>query len=121
MVNAPRLATEDRRGSPRTRLTASIVLQHPAPLRPVRLPAEIVDLSPLGVSVDIEQSAVDGASLLLEVPFSGKELRQLSARIVRVESLGENRHRVACELLTELARRDYVTLRNALTASFAAR
>jgi hypothetical protein len=121
MVTAPRLPTEDRRGSPRTRLSAAIVLQHPAPLRPERLSAEIVDLSPLGLSLDVAGSPVAGAGLLLELPVTGDGPRQLAARIVRVESLAGDRHRVGCELLTELSRRDYRVLRERLGTALAAR
>lgn len=117
MVTAPRHPTEDRRGSPRSRLSAAIVLQHPAPLRPERLTAEIVDLSPLGLSLDVQGTPVAGAGLLLELPATGEGPQQLAARIVRVESLADNRHRVGCELLTELSRRDYTALRNRFAAT----
>ena len=115
MVIAPRCPTEDRRGSPRLRLVASLKLQHPAPLHPARLDATLVDVSPLGLSLDVEGTPVSGAQLLLEIAGADGIPLELPARIVRVQPLSENVSRVGCELPGELTRRDYAALRARLS------
>ena len=115
MVIAPRCPSEDRRGSPRVRLVASVKLQHPAPLHPARLNATLVDVSPLGLSLDVEGIPVSGAQLLLEIAGADGIPLELPARIVRVEPSNENLSRIGCELPSELSRRDYAALRERLT------
>lgn len=116
MVTTPRSATEDRRGSPRVRLQAPLNLQHPSTLQPERLNATLIDVSPLGVSLQVEGTPVLGAELILEIAGETGFPFELPARIVRLDMISENLYLAGCELTGELTRRDYAAVRERLVA-----
>jgi hypothetical protein len=74
------------------------------------LPAELVDVSHSGVSIEIDRPLICGECIAIEVRSADKYCFNLSAQAVWVESDDDRLHRVGCELRVELTRKQFLLL-----------
>ena len=75
------------------------------------LPAELIDVSPGGVSIQLDRPLIRGECIAIEIRDADKHCFNLSAQAMWVETDCDNQHRAGCELRVELTRKQYLLLR----------
>jgi len=74
------------------------------------LTARVLDVSPTGVRIELDEPLILGECVLIEIRESDRHSVNLSAQVVWVASAEDNQHSVGCELRVELARKQFLML-----------